>query len=937
MSISSYLEKMKQIQYNLLVFTDRDQNKEENYQNLIDQFNGFQVRKQQSEIKLIFQLIMQISNNHHRSSNFFQKLEKVLLYFTDSFNKYFTNSEIFDLFKNNKRILLFLFKKKIITIDDYIKNYFSETNDYKKYFEKELNNFVNQNSQKRVKKMRKKRQNKRHRDGDQDDLLFRFGRSETNNQQSSQNDILFKFRQNIEISDYDEYEYEYDYVTKEEDEDQDFEEQRKLGENDSFICSLIRKDAVQDFVNYLVNHSITFNSKVNHSIFETNSLLLKREATFIEYATFFGSVQIFKFLVSQGVPLTSSLWLYGIHGYSEEIIQTLERMQVKPDDESFEECYNEAIKCHHNDIANYLLKKFLKSENNTCCFQYYNFLLIQANMLEVCVSDLIKYDYYTFIKLLLQARKIDINQKIKVFDYEYHQMGSMNKYYQITYENTLLAASISSWNLKLIKLFLYDSNIDVNQKSIEKIRWYSLCNGSYKYTGEEWLNENTNLQIAIKKGNSDVISFLLCNEDLDINENFVEKNNTYNRKTIKTILHEAVLTKKVNLVKYLLSNPKIDVNSKYMIIEGESTKIIEKTALNLAIDLNNIEILRLLLSHKKINVNFLATDSSLKMTPLCYAIDDQNITVIKVLLNHSKINVNAKMEDNSIENIAIKKPPLILAIEKQNENIIKLLLSVKNINTNATFVKISKKLKIEKTALYIAVENRYIDIIKLLLSSNSIMDVNTKSTDFLPGSLITTEKTPLYLAVENEWKDIVHLLISNSNIDCNTKSVVILPDKSIKSNATPLFKAVINKSYKIVQLLLQNKNIDVNIKSFVSERSGQSNNVLESEKTALYAAVENDQARMVRILLSHPNIDVNVKSSKSLITNDVDGNYAKIKAPLHVAVLTGNTDIIKMLLENRNIDINIKDESGKTPAELSKNERINLVINDAIHRKNLNY
>ena len=90
----------------------------------------------------------------------------------------------------------------------------------------------------------------------------------------------------------------------------------------------------------------------------------------------------------------------------------------------------------------------------------------------------------------------------------------------------------------------------------------------------------------------------------------------------------------------------------------------QKTALNLAIDLNNIEILRLLLSHKKINVNFLATDSSLKMTPLCYAIDDQNITVIKVLLNHSKINVNAKMEDNSIENIAIKKPPLILAIEK---------------------------------------------------------------------------------------------------------------------------------------------------------------------------------------------------------------------------------------------------------------------------------
>ena len=223
------------------------------------------------------------------------------------------------------------------------------------------------------------------------------------------------------------------------------------------------------------------------------------------------------------------------------------------------------------------------------------------------------------------------------------------------------------------------------------------------------------------------------------------------------------------------------------------------------------------------------------------------------------------------------------------------------------------------------------------------MDLDAFRSQILIG-LVSNEQNVQKQAEENFFLFLnqnpcltLQLLISNSNIDCNTKSVVILPDKSIKSNATPLFKAVINKSYKIVQLLLQNKNIDVNIKSFVSERSGQSNNVLESEKTALYAAVENDQARMVRILLSHPNIDVNVKSSKSLITNDVDGNYAKIKAPLHVAVLTGNTDIIKMLLENRNIDINIKDESGKTPAELSKNERINLVINDAIHRKNLNY
>ena len=92
----------------------------------------------------------------------------------------------------------------------------------------------------------------------------------------------------------------------------------------------------------------------NISIFETNPFLIKRKASLIEYAAFFGSIQIFKYLQLNNVELTPSLWLYAIHCNNPEIIHLLEENHVIPEDKSYFECYKESIKCHHNNIANYI-------------------------------------------------------------------------------------------------------------------------------------------------------------------------------------------------------------------------------------------------------------------------------------------------------------------------------------------------------------------------------------------------------------------------------------------------------------------------------------------------------------------------------------------------------------------------------------------------------
>ena len=115
--VSEYLQNIENIQENILIFIENEDNQEENYQNLIQLFNDQKILDSPSEIKLILTLISKISDNHYRLPNFFSKLEQIILFFKDAMEKNFSNDDIFTIFSNNKRILLFLFKEGIIKFD----------------------------------------------------------------------------------------------------------------------------------------------------------------------------------------------------------------------------------------------------------------------------------------------------------------------------------------------------------------------------------------------------------------------------------------------------------------------------------------------------------------------------------------------------------------------------------------------------------------------------------------------------------------------------------------------------------------------------------------------------------------------------------------------------------------------------------------------------
>ena len=111
---------MKSIQNSLLEFLEDESDANDKYENFVNLISTQKINNEEHELKALLQLINRIGNNHHRFPNFISNVERVLTQFKQDLQKYFSNSEIFDIFKDNKRILPFLLEEKMMIIDECI-------------------------------------------------------------------------------------------------------------------------------------------------------------------------------------------------------------------------------------------------------------------------------------------------------------------------------------------------------------------------------------------------------------------------------------------------------------------------------------------------------------------------------------------------------------------------------------------------------------------------------------------------------------------------------------------------------------------------------------------------------------------------------------------------------------------------------------------------
>lgn len=354
MEIEEYLIKMRKIQKAILEFIESVDERETKFNDLIELVNDMKIRENCDDLKLLLHLIMVITRNHNRNQDFFSCIERILLYFKDDILKYYFNWEIFSIFKRNNKILLFLINSKMLTIDHYVKKRMKKAEHFY-FFYPEMKKFLNESQ-------------------------------------------IAKISPKIP---------------------EDNEKKRQIGENESYICGLIRNDSVQEFVSYVNKNNISLSkTTIPQSIFDTNNSINWRiNLSLIEYAAFFGAIQIFKHLLFNKIELTPSLWWLVIHGKNDEIVRILIDNHIEPF--SYLGLFNEAIICHHNDMANYFKNNYLFDQsytNSLKSLESYNFEFIQKDMINnLSFIDLCKHDYITLVKMLLQNGNIDINAKKKIY------------------------------------------------------------------------------------------------------------------------------------------------------------------------------------------------------------------------------------------------------------------------------------------------------------------------------------------------------------------------------------------------------------------------------------------------------------------------------------------------------------------------------------------
>ena len=129
----------------------------------------------------------------------------------------FSNTEIFQIFQSNKRLLLFLLEENLLKLNNSISQKLASYDDYFYYFYPELSSYN-----------------------------FVIPRESS---KSTDSKII-----------------EYIQSSPEE-----FDFKRRIGENDDYLCKLIREDDIDNFITYINKNSISVNSQIEDSIYETNT------------------------------------------------------------------------------------------------------------------------------------------------------------------------------------------------------------------------------------------------------------------------------------------------------------------------------------------------------------------------------------------------------------------------------------------------------------------------------------------------------------------------------------------------------------------------------------------------------------------------------------------------------------------------------------------
>ena len=126
---------------------------------------------------------------------------------------------------------------------------------------------------------------------------------------------------------------------------------RKIGLNHNKIAKIIRNDDLDVFQTELSSTNLNINEPIPFSFYDLNSILNIKTfmPSMIEYAAFYGSSRIFKFLWMNNAERSERILLFSVASGNYDIIHLIES-EMKYN----EACLDMAIRYHHNDLISYI-------------------------------------------------------------------------------------------------------------------------------------------------------------------------------------------------------------------------------------------------------------------------------------------------------------------------------------------------------------------------------------------------------------------------------------------------------------------------------------------------------------------------------------------------------------------------------------------------------
>lgn len=360
MEYQAYVIKLNIFYDSLLKYLQNSSFDEDNYNFLIHSINQFILLEHPELFQKFLQLLSVLSVCYHRNKHFIDNIFHLFKKYQNQIKKTFSNTFLFDLFKDYRLIILFLIKNKIITFD--LNIYLKITTispQCTKFLAKEINEFIDKENI-HFKKV-----------GILTDELFE--------EKSSQ---ICRYIQNDSIRDF------VTFVTL----NHNFNMNQKVPYDPMFeIDPFLYKNA--------------------------------EKLSVLEYAFYCGSMKIINYLLKNYErKLDSKLWYYAIHSGEPKLITLLEG-RTNSFDVYFVQYFKEAVSFHQNAIAAYLLNSYPeyhhKIENNYMlkAIGDHNYYWLTTDFnLEDTFYYLFKSHYRELTNFYIKAKQEEFDNTTKVYD-----------------------------------------------------------------------------------------------------------------------------------------------------------------------------------------------------------------------------------------------------------------------------------------------------------------------------------------------------------------------------------------------------------------------------------------------------------------------------------------------------------------------------------------